>query len=141
MKEQLQTAIASKDPDAVEEILTAAIVAGKTDGLVPELIELLQLSWHSRHEDVALAIQKLRTRKAIPALKSTALRNHPQYYDDGLALARKCTWALADIGTPEALEALEELSTSPNTKIAEFAFNRLKNWNLELHRKGDAQHD
>jgi len=135
MKEELRIAIASKDPDAVEEALTAAITNSATDELVPELIELLCLSWHYRHEDVALTIQKLRPREAIPALKDTALRNHPQYYDNGLALARKCTWALADIGTTEALEALKELLASPNTRIAEFARKRLRNWEAESHRK------
>lgn len=141
MKEQLRNAIASMDPDAVEEALTTAIGKGATDELVPELTELLGLSWHNRHEDVALTIQELSPPEAVPKLKIAALQRFPQYYDDGLAFARKCTWALADIGTKEAKDALEELSTSPDTERSGFARKRLENWESELHRKGKAKRD
>ncbi len=60
-------------------------------------------------------------------------------YDDGFALARKCTWAPADIGTPEAQQALTRLSACDNSIIASYAQKRLAKWQDELHRKGHSR--
>lgn len=56
-------------------------------------------------------------------------------YDDTKSLARKCIWALADIGTEKAKEKLVLLSNSSDTLIANYARKRLNNWELELSRK------
>ena len=56
-------------------------------------------------------------------------------YDEFFGLARKCTWALADIGTPEANTALQELSQVDNQTIADYAQERLDKWEQELYRK------
>jgi hypothetical protein len=45
-----------------------------------------------------------------------------------LALVRKCTWALADIGTPEAKARLQDLAKSLNAQIAGYAQKRLDRW-------------
>jgi len=102
-------------------------------------IYLADASWHSRHEDVALALQKLRNPASIEALERLALAQHEYLeYDEFFGLGRKCTWALADIGTPQAREALERLVSSENQIISAFAAKRLENWQHELHRKRGA---
>ena len=55
-------------------------------------------------------------------------------YDDFDAL-REYTWALADIGTPEARSALERLVVSPIPNVARYATKRLENWSAEIHGK------
>jgi hypothetical protein len=56
-------------------------------------------------------------------------------YDDRHALARKCTWALADIGTPAARAHLEGIAHRGDPELAVYAQERLANWESELDRK------
>ena len=56
-------------------------------------------------------------------------------YDNGYALARKCTWALADIGTVDAQERLRQLASCEDPEVAGYAQHRLDNWTAGLARK------
>jgi len=100
---------------------------------------LSEAEWHTRHEDVVSALQQIGNASSVAALERVA---HAQYeylsYDDGFALARKCTWALADIGTNEARAALERLSQSQEALIAKYAHKRLTSWTNEMSRKRKA---
>jgi hypothetical protein len=92
------------------------------------LMVLAEAPWHHRHEDVVRALQDLRSPSAVDALERVA----PAVYnyldcDNGFALARRCTWALADIGTPEAHQALTRLAACENPVIASYAEERLTN--------------
>ena len=65
-------------------------------------------------------------------LYSTAMRNFDYLdYDEDFGLARKCTWALADIGTPDAWQKLQNLARSQNEIIAGYAQKRLDIANSE----------
>lgn len=57
--------------------------------------------------------------------KAATSGSHDLSYDEFDGLARKCAWALADIGTDDARQCLEELSRSPNQAIARYATQRL----------------
>jgi hypothetical protein len=46
-------------------------------------------------------------------------------YDEGHALARKCTWALAKIGTREAVDRLRDLACCGDSVIEAYARKRL----------------
>lgn len=133
---KLQEAIRAKNPDKFEDALDMCFSIENDDGLCELLIEALQGDWHFRHEDVALEIQSLRCKGAVPALEERA-KNNPEYlsWDENYALARKCTWALADIGTADAKHALERLSNSDVSVIRDFAQKRLDQWSLEIDRK------
>lgn len=103
------------------------------------LIRLAEAPWHQRHEDVVFALQGLRSPEAVNALERTAFSKHEYLaYDNSHALARKCTWALADIGTPEAHQALTRIASCSDETIAGYARKRLDNWQLELPRKGNS---
>ncbi|WP_425100659.1 hypothetical protein [Tropicibacter sp. S64] len=134
----LQKAMQLGDPDAFEEALRACFPMQHCAGLCELLADVLLEDWHFRHEDVALAIQDLKCTCAIEALERRASSN-PNYleWDENHALARKCTWALADIGTVEAKQALERLSESETLVVRGFAQKRLDNWDLETARKGN----
>lgn len=132
----LRSAMDSEDGVGVELALYQAYSAGLTPPLAPALIELIGATYHRRHEDVAFALQQLRPREAVQALHRAALDRHEYLeYDEHFGLARKCTWALADIGTPEAKAALVDLASADNEVIAGYAQKRLDRWERELHRK------
>lgn len=100
------------DGDSLECALMLANGRTSDIDLVPTLIELLRADWHTKHEDIALSLQKARDPRAIDALFETAQVQHRYLDHSPGVLARKCTWALADIGTPEAYERLRQLATS-----------------------------
>lgn len=132
-RELLLAALNSHEPDEVERCVSTARL---TSECVPVLAQLLEEDWHFRHEDIARSLQALKDPVAIEALFRTAQRKFPYLdYDDSTALARKCIWALADIGSP-ALEKLEILGKSADAEVAAYALERLEHWNDELHRKG-----
>ncbi|RZL32198.1 MAG: hypothetical protein EOP00_34230, partial [Pedobacter sp.] len=100
------------------------------------LCDLLEYDWHFDHEDVVQILQKIGDAQAINILHKTALRKFEYLeYDDSKTLARKCTWALADIGTKEAKAALIELTSNSNKEIAGFAQKRIDNWEKASPRK------
>jgi hypothetical protein len=123
-----------------DEDLGCALLIGFTFGFAPKqtdlLCSLLDVNWHHRHEDIVGILADLRAASALNALERAA-HTHYEYlnYDESFGLARKCTWALADIGTPEAQQALTRLAASDNSLIAGYARKRLANWKAELHRK------
>ena len=128
----LNNSIESGDPDIVEEAVAAAFSVGLQEEHIPALIHLLELDWHTRHEDIVRALQSLKSPKAVDILYSTAMRNFDYLdYDEDFGLARKCTWALADIGTPDAWQKLQNLARSQNEIIAGYAQKRLDVANSE----------
>ena len=133
---ELWGAIEAKDAERVEFALYGLFGSNLTPEYVPALVELLGKPWHQRHEDVVGALQELRDPRAVDALYEEA---HATYeylsYDEFFGLARKCTWALADIGTPEAKTKLEALAQEGNELVAGYAQKRLNQWENELHRK------
>ncbi|MCC5848854.1 MAG: hypothetical protein JJU29_12255 [Verrucomicrobia bacterium] len=133
----LQVAIDKKDGNAVEDALILCYDKEGGEDYVGLLVQLLLANWHMMHEDVALELQRLRSPLAVPALRVTATRKF-QYleYNGSHALARKCTWALADIGTKESKDKLIEITACEDPEVAGCAQKRLTNWESELGRKG-----
>ena len=117
--------------------MTLAYRAGLHPIHVPLLISLANAPWHSSHEDVVMALQQLRNPAAVAILEKVTFSIHKYLdYDENFGLARKCTWALADIGSPEAHQALTRIAGCKNAMIAAYAKKRLDNWEQELDRKG-----
>ena len=122
----LADALASREPGDVEAALT---LCHHFDGFrsehVPLLCELMLEPWHTRHEDIALALEHLADARSVDALYRAAMSEYHYAPDGGLALARKCTWALAGIGTVEARSMLERLACCGNQTIEGYARKRL----------------
>jgi hypothetical protein len=133
----LDAALRAEDGSDVEAALTEAFSADLHPDMAPSLIRLAEASWHSRHEDVVSSLQRIKPRSAVTVLErlAEAVLPYPAY-DDFDALHRKCTWALADIGTPEARSALQRLTASLSPNVARYATKRIENWSAEIHRKG-----
>jgi len=104
---------------------------------VPLLITLLQRNDHYWHEEIVSTLQGIKEdSRAVDALFKTALSMYDYLgYDDSSALARKCTWALADIGNENAYQKLQLLSTNSNAHIARYAQKRVDSWSKEQGRK------
>ena len=138
-QQNLEAAALSKNAEALELALYDVFSAGLHEQHAHVLIALAGAPWHTRHEDVALALQELRVPESVTALECLALSQHAYLeYDEFFGLARKCTWAIADVGTSQAKEALARLGSCENPHVAAFATKRLENWQHELHRKRDA---
>lgn len=142
IESELRASLVARDPDAVTDALVlAGFFERVTVDLAPLLAELLLLPWHYEHENIALTLQGLRVPGTADALAQAALVRHDYLdSDDSHAFARKCTWALADIGSPEARAHLENLARADDAEIAAYAQKRLDNWDRELSRKGAALH-
>ena len=136
---KLYDAIEAKDVKQTNIALGKCFESDLLRELVPALVELLGKPWHNRHEDIVPVLQGLKDPRAVDVLYEEA---HSEYeylnYDDCFGLARKCTWALADIGTPEAKAKLQQLAQEENQFVAEYAQKRLDNWEKEKSRKGHA---
>lgn len=137
IKEKLLSAIQDKDARAFESALRGAFEVGLPKDLSDILASALVMPWHTRHEDLASALQTLKAPAAVNALYDAALSRHEYLaYDETFGLARKCSWALADIGTPDAKKRLEQLARCPNPVVARYATKRLDSWEIECDRKG-----
>lgn len=123
----LGAALASGD---AEEVGCMRILCARFGSFTAEnveaLCELLDAPWHTCHEDIAFALEQLHDERSIEALYRAALSKHEYLaYDDGHALARKCIWALAKIGTAAARRRLEDLSRCGDPTIEGYAKKRL----------------
>lgn len=132
----LLSAIQAEDADAFELAVRSAFAAGLPRDLADLFSDALLMSWHTRHEDLARALQKMKNPASVEALFAAATTRHAYLEDDEFfGLARKCSWALADIGTPLARLKLERLATNENPTIAAYAQKRLDRWDDEILRK------
>ena len=97
---------------------------------------LLAERWHQKHEDLAIALQLMRDPGTVEALARAARSKFEYFYDESHAFARKCCWALADIGTRAARDRLRELAECEDAEIRGYAQKRLDRWATEMPRKG-----
>jgi len=134
----LTKAIAAENADDFEESVRSVFSFGDTIGseISALLANALPMTWHTRHEDIVNALQDAKDPNTVDALYAAALATHEYLeFDENFGLARKCTWALADIGTEAARARLEELARCSNPKIRSYARKRLDNWQEEIQRK------
>ena len=77
---------------------------------VPILCSVLQQrDLNVNFEDIVTALDEIADPRSVPFLVD-AMWWRPDW-DEYLQLAKKCVWALARIGTPEAIEALRDAAT------------------------------
>jgi hypothetical protein len=124
--ELLEKAREERSPEDVEMSLMLIEKFGGLPNALPVLNQLLVEEWHRRHEDIAFSLEELHDPSSVEPLYRAALSRHEYLdYDEFYGLARKCTWALSMIGTPEAYGRLRDLSRVENPVIAEYARKRL----------------
>jgi hypothetical protein len=99
----LSEALRERDSDGVEAALIVCASFGFEQDHLPDLLELAQVDWHNSHEDVAWALDGLRTDAALPAFaRFVEVRLPYLSYDDSSALAIKALHGLEHLGTREA---------------------------------------
>lgn len=100
--------------------------------------ELFLETWHYLHDQLATGFQYSKSETLTEFLYDVIVNQKITEYDkESKAVARKCVWALADIGTTEAKLYLEKLTRFEDKMIVSFAQKRLDNWEQELARKGN----
>jgi hypothetical protein len=133
----LEEAILSHDATDIECALHIAYRVGFRPVFMPLLITMLELTWHHSHEGIVGTFQYLKAPEPVEALYRTALVEHEyRAYDDFFGLARRCTYALAYIGTPEAYAKLHLLANCDNPIIAAHAQEHIDYRKKEELRKG-----
>jgi hypothetical protein len=137
----LKQAFENKDADLVEEaIYSCSESEGFSNKFSEIFCKLLQTGWHNKHEDIARILQGIKDPSTVDCLYNAAeLEFDYLDYDDTYQFARKCIWALADIGTSEAKAKLQQLAHSNNKFVAEYAQKRLNRWEEERFRKGASE--
>ncbi len=134
----IKKAILEKDADALEDALLIKTEIKTEAEYLDLLIILLSEKWHFQHEDIARELQKIRNPKSIEVLHKTIFEKFEYLdYNNSEALARKCVWALADIGNGESKKILIEVSKTENAEISSYAKKRLDKWEDEQHRKAN----
>ncbi len=130
-------ALKRRAPDIVDNACVLHLFdEHSSDPRVLELgIALLDADWHESHEELGQHLQWLRAPERVEALHRASLRIYPYHYDGGIAIRRRCNWALADIGDQTAFDALLRLCGSADRQVALFAFKRLRGWLWERPRK------
>jgi hypothetical protein len=125
----------SQDGDKSWDFFELDFTHFSEDEQVLMAMDLFEQNWHKLHENLASWFQQKRNPLAIDLLYKIAFRADLDIFDYK-PLARKCVWALADIGTVEAKEYLQKMAVSGDKIIEDFAQKRLDNWEDELSRKG-----
>jgi HEAT repeat protein len=123
----LRDAVDRRDPVDVELALVVCFRFGFTDDHLQPLLTLAFADWHQRHEDVAMALGKLRSSASVDALVHLAQWVPPYLeFDDARALAVKAIWALGGIGGEAVRQELTSLASSPSAIVAENAVAQLQ---------------
>lgn len=135
----LQSIMRNRDDSALDSLL---LTTHRSQGeLPPEAVELIKelilADWHKQHEDLARTLQRHKKTTSVSALERAAQLTLPYLVEQQTldAFHRKCTWALADIGTLEARNALIKLSRCDDIELAGYAQKRLDQWGDEIPRK------
>lgn len=135
---EIKRLITEKDSLGVEEKASGLIqYYPRDEEILLLLCEIFESDWHSRQEDLASSFQFVKNPVTAKSLfRMTFKLTEYDKWNDTFPMQRKCVWALADIGTLEAMNYLKEIESKANETIASFATKRLRNWESEFRRKG-----
>lgn len=125
----LKQAQATRDPEAVETALLLGARFTVPAAAIHPIHELLDQTWHWSHETMVGQLQQWRDPASVSRL-ARAIQLKPQLgyldYDDYGAFYKKCLWALAEIGTEEAVSVMRECAASDDAVLREQAAYRLQ---------------
>jgi hypothetical protein len=115
----------ARDNLELQYALALCNLFGYPDDLSMLFAELINEDWHIKHEELAMKLEGYRDPATVDLIYEASEKSFPYMWDEGHAFARKCTWALARIGTPEAYEKLRLLTHSKTEEIRGYAIKRL----------------
>ena len=118
----LDEILVKKDVEVLDEFLCEMYKENSDNGydIVPLICKLITEDWHEEHEDLVSSLQDLKDERSIDAIKIALNMDFPylRRWSNEDAFHRKCTWALADIGTEKAREVLKQLSNSDDSELS-----------------------
>jgi HEAT repeat protein len=120
----LESAYDAEEADSIEFLIIAANQDGLNTEYTKVLCKLLESSWHSCHEDIAMSLESIRDPSSVESLYDAISFESPE--DTNYFLARKCLWALRAIGNQNAIDKLILAKASPVAMISETAILQLK---------------
>lgn len=133
--EQFDSILRSKDPQKAYEFYQLDFSECTEDEIIQMEMKLFEESWHTLHDELASNFQIKRNPAVVQLLCKAVLEGKiPEF--DYKPVSRKCTWALADIGTVEAFDCLKAIAQSKDETLAEYAQKRIQLWEDEMARKG-----
>jgi hypothetical protein len=125
---ELSKAIAAGDEDRSYLLIDVALKSDSEDK-VDVLNELLLVKEHRRHQEVVREIQLLRNGSSVPYLRRVledGIDHLVEYNGSGSGVVAKWfSHALFDIGTPDAIRALEMFSAHSDAEIGNEMLYRL----------------
>jgi hypothetical protein len=125
----LEESILTRDAYDVMGGIRLAFSIGLCERYEDILIALAEEPWHLSHEDVAMALDRLRPKspRAADAFQTLATSSHSYLaYDENYALGVKCIWGLGNMRTVEAVNALGHLLTINNPVFTENVLEQLE---------------
>lgn len=128
--DQLHESIQKKDPDGLVRNIHIARLYKVLHKFLPFVAKVLPADWHQEHEYLIYFFQKNETKEAVPFIPQAIAAKFSYMYDhdnedDYYNFVRKCLFALADIGTDEALFWIRQYSQSEDPKIQELALEQV----------------
>jgi hypothetical protein len=127
--EQLNIAYTTTDSDLLDYVIPVVSFDTNfpnTEKYVQIFCQLLREDWHYRHEDIVSLLEGIKSPNSIEDLFDTASKKFEYLdYDETYSLARKCTYALAAIKSPLAVEKLNLLANHEIEILSGYAKQRL----------------
>lgn len=126
----LQIAINDKDKDAFANLIFLVFYFElESEELFALYKEQLLKTWHHKHEDLATLIDSYRSESSVECLRKAINLKLPYLRykgEESIAFETKCIWALGNIGSSRAKEALEEIQHKYKKSIAQEATKQLE---------------
>ena len=125
----ISDSITNKNEEEFDLLLTLLEHFKNTKNFDLILAELLIQPWHHFHDRIATILEFDKNEDTIEFLCKGAFYrcDNLEYESDYCSFNRKCIYALAKIGTPEALNCIEKISASNKPIISNYAEYILKN--------------
>ena len=135
ISEQFDAILRSKDPQKAYEFYQLDFSECTEDEVIQMEMKLFEETWHTLHDELASGFQIKRNPVVVQLLCKAVMEGKiPEF--EYKPISRKCTWALADIGTVDALDCLKVIAQSKDEALAGYAQKRIRLWEDEMDRKG-----
>lgn len=137
---ELTIAREAEDAELVDHLLYLSAVMNFCYYDVDILNQLVNDSWHQKHEEVVRLLAHYKQPSSVNHLYEAALLNLDyRDYDEDFVLANKCIRALEKIKDQNAIEKMELLANADNELIRQYAqkhLNRVRRQEEKGHWNG-----
>ena len=119
----------TKDEVEIETVMQLIWLSEDDDNYTGLLNQLLLIPQHRSHQHIGRTLQHLKSPPSVPYIRKT-LESNFDYLEytcsESDAIAKWFSWALAEIGTQEAIGVIKDFSTSEDEGIRNEMQYRLK---------------